>query len=62
MTSLELEAFDTAEASDSRPLCSSIRAGDTVYVSGWVVFQDVVLEPLLAVGRRLAVATAEGLA
>ena len=34
MTSLELEAFDTAEASDSRPLCSSIRAGDTVYVSG----------------------------
>ena len=34
MTSLELEAFDTDEASGNRPLCSSIRAGDTVYVSG----------------------------
>jgi 2-iminobutanoate/2-iminopropanoate deaminase len=34
LTSLELEAFDTAEASHSRPLCSSIRAGNTVYVSG----------------------------
>ena len=34
MTDLELEPFDTSEASTNRPLCSSMRVGDTVYVSG----------------------------